>query len=287
MNQQQHNQPQAQVVFVTENQNQNQNQQSQQQQQYQNQQHPQYQQQPTQVIYAQPTVGQGSPLLPGQTGIHGFEFSNVGEWRGNTCDCCSIACCPATMMAWCCPCFPLGQLANKFGVMEHWVVVTIILGGMIIAAIVATTTGIPLQGLIGLFVFIMVFVIRGKARAKLNIPGDCCEDCCCSFFCTCCTLAQMSRTVYNYREGDQATCAPEGEPLWWETQMQAQAQMQAQVGANQNPMFVSVAGVQPGYQPPGQPQYQQGTATVVTAIHVTEGGDPSLHKPQEPPQPEV
>jgi hypothetical protein len=37
----------------------------------------------------------------------------------------------------------------------------------------------------------LVTMVRSRFRAKFAIPGDGCNDCCCSFWCQCCVIAQV------------------------------------------------------------------------------------------------
>ena len=71
-----------------------------------------------------PTTNVENVSIP-HTGIPGFEYSHVGSWRGGVGDCCSDACMPATVMACCCPCIPLGQLSEKTGLLSYPIIVGI------------------------------------------------------------------------------------------------------------------------------------------------------------------
>ena len=174
------------------------------------------------------------------------------------------------MMAWCCPCFPLGQLSEKVNCLSHTVVVSVTIIGMVLFAIIAAVTGVSLNGIIAIFIIAVLTVVRGRVRDALNINGDTCEDCCCSFWCTCCTLAQLSRTVYNYRDGDPATCGEKGEPQWWH------AAGPGTIG--QNPM-------QQPYHPPGQGQGQGQAPTAPATPYMAPAPGNDMYKPVEPQHP--
>jgi Cys-rich protein (TIGR01571 family) len=63
----------------------------------------------------------------------------------------------------------------------------------------------------GIFVLILTIRARHHIRSKYTIPEQqCtgCEDCCCSFWCHCCTVAQMARHINDY-EHYQASCCSE------------------------------------------------------------------------------
>jgi Cys-rich protein (TIGR01571 family) len=56
---------------------------------------------------------------------------------------------------------------------------------------------------------------RQSVRAQYSIPEERCagyEDCLCAFFCTCCTLAQMSRHTGEYETYPAVCCTKTGHP---------------------------------------------------------------------------
>ena len=56
---------------------------------------------------------------------------------------------------------------------------------------------------------------RQSVREQYSIPEQqCvgCEDCCCSVFCTCCTLAQMARHTGEYETYSGVCCSTTGLP---------------------------------------------------------------------------
>jgi Cys-rich protein (TIGR01571 family) len=65
----------------------------------------------------------------------------------------------------------------------------------------------------GLFLLILMIRVRSSIRTKYSIPEEnCtgCEDCCCSFWCHCCTLAQMARHVNDYEHNHASCCSDTG-----------------------------------------------------------------------------
>merc|ERR1711988_1870507 len=60
-------------------------------------------------------------------------------------------------------------------------------------------TGI--MGLMSLAMFVLVFVLRTHFRNRFQIPGSGCDDCCCSFWCNCCVLAQMDHHLGTTKNG--------------------------------------------------------------------------------------
>ncbi len=74
-----------------------------------------------------------------------------------------------------------------------------------------------LDQLIGLlwFVFVLVLITKTRQhiRAKYSIPEkECkgCEDCCCGFWCGCCTIAQMARHTADYENYAARCCSETG-----------------------------------------------------------------------------
>jgi Cys-rich protein (TIGR01571 family) len=65
------------------------------------------------------------------------------------------------------------------------------------------------------FIFILAVSIRTRAyiRQKYKIPEQSCtgcEDCCCSFWCGCCVVAQMGRHTADYRTYKAGCCTETG-----------------------------------------------------------------------------
>ena len=66
-----------------------------------------------------------------------------------------------------------------------------------------------------LFVFVLYFLIatcrtRRQIRTKYAIPPSCCQDglddCCCTYWCTCCVVSQMARHTNDYDEYPVLCC---------------------------------------------------------------------------------
>eukprot|EP00568_Trieres_chinensis_P007077 CAMPEP_0183308410 /NCGR_PEP_ID=MMETSP0160_2-20130417/21828_1 /TAXON_ID=2839 ORGANISM="Odontella Sinensis, Strain Grunow 1884" /NCGR_SAMPLE_ID=MMETSP0160_2 /ASSEMBLY_ACC=CAM_ASM_000250 /LENGTH=211 /DNA_ID=CAMNT_0025472251 /DNA_START=109 /DNA_END=744 /DNA_ORIENTATION=+ len=76
-----------------------------------------------------------------------------------------------------------------------------------------------LNSVVGLAFFLYTLVVlmklRAAVRARYQIPEKrChgCEDCCLSFWCTCCTVAQLARHTADYDEEGGACCSETGLP---------------------------------------------------------------------------
>lgn len=66
-----------------------------------------------------------------------------------------------------------------------------------------------------IFTMILVYRTRKHIREKYSIPEqNCkgCEDCCCAYFCTCCTVAQMARHTADYETYAGLCCSETGMP---------------------------------------------------------------------------
>lgn len=67
----------------------------------------------------------------------------------------------------------------------------------------------------GLYTLVVMIRLRYAVRQKYEIPSGRCgnvEDCCCVFFCGCCTVSQMARQTANYEEIRAVCCTDTGLP---------------------------------------------------------------------------
>lgn len=65
------------------------------------------------------------------------------------------------------------------------------------------------------FLLVLVSKTRKYIRNKYQIPAQrcsCCEDLCCSFWCTCCAVAQMARHTGDYEAYRGMCCSETGLP---------------------------------------------------------------------------
>jgi len=63
-------------------------------------------------------------------------------------------------------------------------------------------------GSFGVYIFVVMIRLRMAIRQKYNIPQEncgVCEDCCCMYFCGCCSLVQMAKQTADY-EKEEAFC---------------------------------------------------------------------------------
>ena len=103
------------------------------------------------------------------------------HWNTNLCDCCldTSSCC----FAFVCPCVAFGKIVNHVG-----------------------DSGCG-RGCCCLICPCSIFIrapYRKKLRIKYNLPAKPCNDCCTSFWCPCCALAQELREIKTHAPGVQS-----------------------------------------------------------------------------------
>ena len=66
-----------------------------------------------------------------------------------------------------------------------------------------------------LYTLILLIKIRVAVRNRYKIPEQHCagmEDCCCAFWCGCCTVAQVARQTADYDQSRAVCCSSTGLP---------------------------------------------------------------------------
>lgn len=176
----------------------------------------------------------------------------MGQWKDSLCDCCQLGCChPTFWNAWFCPLILLGQVMTRLklswranegsiaqtqGTFRAMVAITV--GWISLSTIlniiqvqnasldehgqhtdawfysVWTTQVLSLMFVI--FIVSLVAKTRQRIRQRYGIPEQrCggCEDCCCAYWCTCCTIGQMARHTADYKTYAGQCCSKTGMPL--------------------------------------------------------------------------
>ena len=68
----------------------------------------------------------------------------------------------------------------------------------------------------GVYSLIVMIKVRRSVRQRYEIEAETCcgnaEDCCCVFFCNCCTVAQMARHTADYDQRRALCCTNTGMP---------------------------------------------------------------------------
>mmetsp|Transcript_19858 Transcript_19858/g.23592 ORF Transcript_19858/g.23592 Transcript_19858/m.23592 type:complete len:183 (-) Transcript_19858:81-629(-) len=154
------------------------------------------------VVQAQ-VVGQTVNVVDATDSLVAFPGAN--EWHDGECDrCCN--CSGDCGLAWFLPCFSLAHISSKLDALDapyclkFWHIATL---GILfwIIDMIFYSLNIQLQTL-NIFIFIVVFQLRGIVRQRLAIPGDCCMDCLWSFFCVPCAITQMNGTLWRQPENE-------------------------------------------------------------------------------------
>ncbi|KAL7548879.1 hypothetical protein ACHAWF_012142 [Thalassiosira exigua] len=170
-----------------------------------------------------------------------------GRWRDGLCDCCQFGCCHSVLWnAWCCPLILVGQTMTRLKLnwlgcekseqssstfrilvgitIGYWI--RLVSSDIVVATTPSTDTFIA-SGLhnvmVGVVILVdlafivllisLVYKTRRHIRDKYRIPQTrCkgCEDCCCAFWCTCCTNAQMARQTADYDTYAAKCCSTTG-----------------------------------------------------------------------------
>eukprot|EP00584_Thalassiosira_punctigera_P011158 CAMPEP_0172529610 /NCGR_PEP_ID=MMETSP1067-20121228/3655_1 /TAXON_ID=265564 ORGANISM="Thalassiosira punctigera, Strain Tpunct2005C2" /NCGR_SAMPLE_ID=MMETSP1067 /ASSEMBLY_ACC=CAM_ASM_000444 /LENGTH=288 /DNA_ID=CAMNT_0013313699 /DNA_START=21 /DNA_END=887 /DNA_ORIENTATION=+ len=174
----------------------------------------------------------------------------VGHWKDDLFGCCRHGVMhPSLWNAWCCPLILAGQILHRLKL--TWlaregtdpqvaatfrILVYITLGFLLAVETLKYVTpyytdeyGYPtsnagyalvygrsvLELTLSAFTIFLVARTRKRIREKYAIPEQqCvgCEDCCCSFWCNCCTVAQMARHTADYDTYAGLCCSETGMP---------------------------------------------------------------------------
>ena len=129
--------------------------------------------QPMALRQPMPTSQTTVVVMGGGMGQQSFQ---PGPWVESFCGCCSdIASC---LMAWCCPCI---QYGINYEAIHHS-------GCLLCGCVYCCLRSCNLQCCVHMG-------LRGNIRQKFNIYGGGLEDCCLTWCCPCCALAQEAREI--------------------------------------------------------------------------------------------
>jgi Cys-rich protein (TIGR01571 family) len=191
------------------------------------------------------------PVPPGSNINSGARPSgSIGHWKDDLIACCGLGCChPTLWMAWCCPMILLGQImtrlkltwtaqpdgsraqtASTFRILcclwMLWLGLRFLPNYMTIEFLdengdLDAKGGVlflifsSLVMALSILFFVLVCKTRRHIREKYQIPEQqChgCEDCCCTYWCSCCTIAQMARHTGDYAAYGSRCCSETGLP---------------------------------------------------------------------------
>lgn len=162
----------------------------------------------------------------------------VGHWKDGLFDCFKLGVIhPLLWNARCCLLVALGQVNNRLKLtwlgnegtiaqtvttfrifllisLVHFVVTILVSLPDVNAYIYARSIFNFLDFLFWLFAAFLIIKTRNHIRSKYSIPEqNCrgCEDICCAFWCSCCTVAQMSRHTADYETYTGLCCSETGQ----------------------------------------------------------------------------
>lgn len=157
--------------------------------------------QPTIVQGTAVTVNRGSGLAPAaRLPPQNRWADNICDWPKNLWPSCWCACCCMN------GCYITSQIAEKVGCAKFNVLISMYIVIYIIAIIVQAVTGQnTVVWLPAICASIFAICVRMHIVKKDNITecgtDSCCNlfgECCCGFWCNCCSIAQMARHIYGY-----------------------------------------------------------------------------------------
>ncbi|KAI1160178.1 PLAC8 family-domain-containing protein [Nemania serpens] len=123
-------------------------------------------------------------------GTHGHFEKDQSEWQTGICSC---GPCSSCLLAWFLPCLLLGQTSER-------------IRDPSMQSADMLNSDCLLHGGINCFTgcgWIYAMIKRGEIRERYGIKGSGCDDCCVSYWCSCCALIQQDNEV-KIRQQTQA-----------------------------------------------------------------------------------
>ncbi|DBA02730.1 TPA: hypothetical protein N0F65_010658 [Lagenidium giganteum] len=97
---------------------------------------------------------------------------------------------PNCCMATCLPCVSMAQISSRMGIATYSQALMFFVSLLSTIAWIATLVSA-----------IAIWYVRFKIRQRFDIPGNCLCDCCATFLCSCCVIAQMATHIKSYKPG--------------------------------------------------------------------------------------
>jgi len=173
------------------------------------------------------------------------EGIKVGEWGAGLCDCFNSLV-PNCLCVTFCACVPLAQISHRLGLAQFQTALIafgVLVGIQYIMQTLSRNIGVSssytyytdsfgrsvwsldydytLYYIISLVNFIVMVVLvaavmhmRRVTRERFQIGGSTVEDCLYSFFCSCCTIAQIATHIKSYTPGQCDISCPEVLPAY-------------------------------------------------------------------------
>ncbi|KAI1430200.1 PLAC8 family-domain-containing protein [Xylaria sp. FL1777] len=129
----------------------------------------------------QPYYAQPAPMVANPQSRGPLE-KGENEWQNGIC---SWGPCSSCLLAWCLPCILLGQTSERIRdpSMQN---ADLLNSDCLLHGAISCFTG---------FGWIYAMLKRGEIRERYGIQGSGCDDCCVSFWCSCCALIQQDNEV--------------------------------------------------------------------------------------------
>ncbi|OQR98937.1 PLAC8 family protein [Thraustotheca clavata] len=164
------------------------------------------------------TPHESAPQVAAYNNDNNANGVTIGKWEAGIFSCFD-AVVPNCLMSCCCPCFSLAQTTHRLGIYAYNKVLIaygLLWLTMILCSVLAQVTIIftIVQLVLYVVAFYFCFQIRTKVRMLLQIPGTQLEDCLYSFFCGCCSLAQMATQAKTYESGQCSFAAKDTLPAY-------------------------------------------------------------------------
>lgn len=141
----------------------------------------------------------------------------TGAWRHGLFECCDVCGNGMFWMSLCCPFIAMGQLLQRLklnlcgqpggdykNTCLAWTIVYAVSQALYWIIVSATQGyGIVLYYALAIVSLVAMTQARHFMRKKWSLPADCCDDsgglsdCCCVFWCSCCSVIQMMRHTHD------------------------------------------------------------------------------------------
>ncbi|KAE9332103.1 hypothetical protein PF008_g15106 [Phytophthora fragariae] len=159
----------------------------------------------------------------------------TGAWAAGLFDCFDNMM-PNCFLVTLCPCVALAQLSTRLGVPSYRFILSLLLLVTVLEltmlALVWTApddgyfnyawehrshsgdetvnaTFVAITLLVQMLLFVYIWQLRVKTRSRFQLPGNAATDCLSSWFCSCCTVAQLRTHVRCYQPGSCTFGAPD------------------------------------------------------------------------------
>jgi Cys-rich protein (TIGR01571 family) len=135
-----------------------------------------------------------SSIVTNDSFLARFDLSHLphDEWKDHL-SCWCIQFYPTCIWSLICPCILAGQVSEAI----HWrrsfsIIFYFCLGVLAIGLFTYLSKSLGLLLFTSVILFTLAFQLRSNLRRLLRLPGGACSDCCLSFCCPWCVIAQVS-----------------------------------------------------------------------------------------------